>query len=264
MRSVLFVVATVIAASTAAADPAPSYPISEVDRPLVLYAGMTTLDLGLDFPTYLHTTVEPDGTYSVSKTTLGHYTDADVVLTHSFGTVQIGGRILGNPSGPFAELRALTMLGPVPGALGLTADFKAPQPSSTIDYEYSQVLYYSYKVALVPHQLALDAAANVELTEAALKPDNGAAPAGTQIFSAIGVAVEAQIMPQLAINGAANLFVPLRTPEGLGTYFTSVAASTGLLYALGHWDFYAQLGISDVSHYRLPFLNVGAVHRWGG
>jgi hypothetical protein len=103
MRSWLFAVAVVGVGRAAAAEP--TYPESDVDRPLLQYSGMTSLDLGLDLPTYVH--FDSSGNATTSNTALGRYKNADVVVSHSFGNVEVGARILGNPSGPYAQARAL-------------------------------------------------------------------------------------------------------------------------------------------------------------
>src|SRR3954453_17934382 len=182
MRLLLFAVAVVVvvAGRTAAADPAgaaagpataePIYPESVVDRPLLLLRGMTTLDLGLDFRTYLQTTVDANGNTATSKTSLWDDHAGDIVVTHSFGSFEIGGRLLGNKTGPFLQAHLRTYLGPIPGALTITADIKATQENSAFDHEYFEDVGYTYKAVVVSHQLALYGNANVEITEVAFKP----------------------------------------------------------------------------------------------
>ncbi|MBV8763241.1 MAG: hypothetical protein JO257_38515 [Deltaproteobacteria bacterium] len=177
-----FVVAIVGAGRAAAAEP--TYPQSEVDRPLLLYGGMTSLDLGLDFPTFVETTLDANGNAMTSKSTLGHYHDADVVVLHSFGNVEIGARVLGHPTGPYLQGRVLAYLGPVPGAVSITAQIKAPQPSSVIDHEYSENVGYTYKRTVVAHQLAIEADAYASFSELSLKPFDGSRPSGTNVYGA--------------------------------------------------------------------------------
>ena len=165
MRWLLFAVALVGAGRAAAAEP--TYPESDVDRPLLQYSGMTSLDLGLDLPTYVH--FDSSGNATTSNTALGRYTNADVVLSHSFGNVEVGARILGDPSGPYAQARALAYLGPIPGALLMTAQIKAPSSDSVADHEYTEGAGYTYKLAIVPHQLAVLADANLSISELGLK-----------------------------------------------------------------------------------------------
>jgi hypothetical protein len=262
MRWLLFVAVALGGIRAAAA--APTYPESDVDRPLLLYGGMTSLDLGLDLPTYVEATVDASGNATTSKTTLGDYLDGDFVVSHSFGSVEIGARILGNPSGPYAQARLLTYLGPVPGALSIDAEIKDPLRSSVIDHEYSEDIGYSYKAVVVPHQLALIAGANVNITELAFKPLAMSRPAGTDVFGGVGLTAEAQITPLFAIAAGAGVYFPIHQPPELGTSSTELETSMSLIYVLHHWDFYGQLGLGDITSSRMPFANIGAVHRWGG
>ena len=93
------------------------YPVSDTDRPLVLFAGMTRLDMSIDVPTYFITTFDAMGN-PMTKKELGH--DLDVTVTHAFGPVETYARLLGNRFGPLGYVGANTMLEYVPGAVSGT------------------------------------------------------------------------------------------------------------------------------------------------
>jgi hypothetical protein len=259
MRLLVSVVAVAGVGRVAAAEP--SYPESDVDRPLLLYSGMTSLDLGLDLPTYVH--FDTSGNATKSNTALGRYRNADVVLSHSFGNIEVGARILGDPSGPYAQARAIAYLGPIPGALSMTAQIKAPSSDSVADHEYTEGVGYMYKLAIVPHQLAVLAAANVSVSELGLKPiamSPPAPPSGTYVYAGIGLTAEVQLAAPFAIAVGAGLSGPIRQPHELGTGSAALETSMSLLYALHEWDFYCQPGLTDITSSRRPFVNFGAVH----
>lgn len=265
MRLRYVVAAAVGVGRTAIADP--TYPESDVDRPLLMYGGMTSLDLGLDLPTYAQTTVDASGNAMTSTTTLGHYRYADVVFLHSFGSVEIGGRILDDVSGPYVQGQALAYLGPIPGALSITAQVKVSEDYSVYTHDYTETVGYLYKLAVVPHHLALLGAASLGISEFALKPtamSPPAPPAGTYVGGSVGVTAEVQVTTQFAIAIGASAYAPIHRPAAADTGSASLGTSTSLLYALRHWDFYGQLGLGDVTDSRTPFASIGVVHRWGG
>ena len=68
----------------------------------------------------------------------------------------------------------------------------------------------------------------------------------------------------MAIALGANVVVPIRQAPDLGASSTSYGTALSLQYVLGDWDFYAQLGLTDMTRSQLPYVNIGAVCRWGG
>src|SRR5512144_2491929 len=127
--------------ATAHAD---TYPQIVVDRPLVLLGGMTTVDIGVDFPTYRY-----DGT---SVTPLGRYQMIDLVVRHGFGEAEVLGRVVDSYAGPAVILGGAVMIGP--GALGGSLSVRVPTQSTGLAYEYAEALGYTIKSIAVPHILS--------------------------------------------------------------------------------------------------------------
>jgi hypothetical protein len=73
-----------------------------------------------------------------------------------------------------------------------------------------------------------------------------------------------QVTPVFSITAGVGVYGPLHQPPELGSSSAELETSMSLTYVLGHWDFYAQPGLTDITSTRMPFVNIGAIHRWGG
>jgi hypothetical protein len=93
-------------ASAQPSPPAPIYPQEDTDRPLVLFPGMTVIDVSNDFVTFFHTN---SGTTALTRFI---QFEPDATLEHAFGPVELSAELIVNPTGPFGSVVATTMLGP--------------------------------------------------------------------------------------------------------------------------------------------------------
>jgi len=264
MRLLLVAVGFVVVFATPSqADPQPAYPVSDVDRPQLLLPGMTSLDLGLDFPTFSTASVDANGNQVRSTTSLGEYRDLDVVVTHAVGSVQLSGRLLGEPNGATLAANASTYLGSFPGVLELAAEIEAPNNGSTLDHNYGQSVAYHYKHHAVPRLLAILATVRVSASEWAITPVGGMTTNAHDIYGSAGVAADIQLLPDLALFASTGVTVPFESSSNITTY-APFFAGTQLQYTIGHWDLYGALQLDDVTRSRHPYAGFGGVHRWGG
>src|SRR5580704_8806214 len=84
----------------------PVYPEADTDRPLVLFPGMTVLDLSTDVATFFRTNP------GVTTTTRFIQPEQDLTVEHAFGPVELLAELVTNPFGPVANVQASTMVGP--------------------------------------------------------------------------------------------------------------------------------------------------------
>jgi hypothetical protein len=240
--------------ATAAAEPQ-EYPLAEVDRPLVMYAGMATIDVSVDFATYTQSIATGTGGTMQTRISLGDSRDVDIVGMYSFGSVDV------ELGGVGSELLAASHLatGDV-GAVHLTLSTTVPRGN---DHDYGQTLGYTAKVRVVPHRLAAFAYVNATLRELATYPDGGGPMSGSgeRLSTSFGAGAQIQLTSRLALIAQPNLVIPV-AHHGVPATTTELDAFSELELAFRDWDLYAQFALDDVTNARLPFASAGFVHRW--
>ena len=229
---------------------AETYPQIVVDRPLVLLPGMTTVDLGIDFPTYRYGTS--------SNTALGRYKDLDVVLDHAFGPVEVGARFLDSFAGPFLSLAGIMLAGP--GVVTFDAGLRAPTASSGIDHDYGQSVGYAVVARVVPHLLRFDAGVHLEAEQY-----SGVNADGAYAHHPMGMEVTAggtvQLVDELAFAVGVGVGIPILDTNGASA---SPDVGGSLNYTIDQFDFYGHISASDLFHTPRPYAGVGIVARFGG
>lgn len=246
-RSTLVVIA---AAGPARADD--PYPQMVVDRPLVLPSGMTELDAGVAFPTYL--------VGLSSHTKLGDYHDVGVSIDHATGPVQIGIGLVDSPVGPLIQAGPRWYLGP--GVIDIDLGIRVPSDDSGIDHEYTQALSYTSKATLVPHVLAVYGSAELEADEYTTPyygvPD---VPTGGNSFAAVASGgVEVQLVPEFEVSAIFAAGVPF----GDTMNKASAAAGISVTYVFDRFDFYGSVSLGDLPTAELPYASMGVAARFGG
>lgn len=234
----------VLACATGVAR-ADRYPETYVDRPLVMYSGMTSLDISEDFERYTTGGIRYDN-------------QLDVDIEHSFGFVEL-------------FVRAVGITAPIDITFPLGCDdsigvgFTLYVPQTYLKYAYGESVGYVHKARIVPHVLALYAKGNVSTTEESLTPMMMPASAGTAVVAEIEVSAQVQLAPRLALDAGGGVAFPvthsaslLIDPRASGYAFAEIVQT------FHAWDFYANLGIDDLTDARVLYGSAGFVHRWGG
>ena len=247
----------------ASAQPAtPEYPEADVDRPLLMYAGMTRLDISLDFPTYVTTSTDPvTGLTTTSTSSLGHTSNIDIAVAHSFGPAEVTGQLVGD-NGTADVYAGVRIRIDSRSAFDLELGFEIPE--GNIRYDYFQDFGYVYRALRVPQHFVLYGFVGGSTTEFAVQPPTDFASPGYYTAASVGGSAEVQLASRLSLYVTPRLSIPISHSSRPTPAATSLGESSGLLLVLGHWDFYAQLAFDDVTGHRHPFANAGFVHRWGG
>lgn len=251
---VVVAIGTIGTVAHAQGAPKPEWPLAEVDRPLLLYRGMTILDISLDFETHLRTTTDPAGNTMTTATALGDQQVLDFVVAHSWGSFQLSGRIVDRLASAVIDFE----LPALPGTLYAVIDYFDPQKG--VRYSYSQAVGYHAKARVAPGRLAIAGGCWTELGEYAFE---GAGQHGEQLLQ-VGASggPEIQLTRRLAIFGGASMGVPVNEPGG-SRRPTVIDVYGGLVFAFRRVDVYTDLDENDLTGYRRPFANLGAVVRWG-
>ena len=238
-----------------AAGAEPAYPETSVDRPLLLYGGMTSLDVSEDFYTYTQTGMDAAGS-PTSATKINN--ELDLAVGHSFGLVEVSARVVGVA----AIAGASAQLG-CDAAISGSLEWDLPQ--TTFRYSYVEGIGYSRRMLRIDHHLALFVGARAYLLEASLTPLNAPASAGTLLGGHAGVSVTVQLLPRLAIQTGGSVSGALEKSTSLADDRpAALGAFVALQQTLHHWDLYASLSLSDLTRSAKPFWSAGFVHRWGG
>jgi len=218
------------------------YPEMLVDRPLTLFAGMTSLGAAYEF----------------KSTTTKVFTNQtpDVGVTHSFGDFELSVNV-----GTYATLSADIPLG-ANAAVVLGAESGVPQADNSLHVD--QYADLEYKAPLVPSACAVFFAVGASYNENRLV-DPSAMLVWTHVFvgSADGE-FELQVLPTVALDVGLAFTLPFGASDGLVTR-SYVSATGTLMTTVAHsWDLYASGAVIDLGTNRLPFLSFGFAKRWGG
>jgi hypothetical protein len=239
---------------------APVYPQADTDRPLVLFPGMTVLDISVNFETFFATNTDSMGN---TTTTRFIRPELDLALEHAFGPMEVLAELTGNAYGPLWAFSGQMMLGP--GALSFTFDGQARTPNSGISSLYDQIVAYSYKRLLLPHWLAIYAGGNVDLGEVKVTPTPAIENRDYSVYGQLSASIDVQLMPRLALDVGPSVDVVLAHSASLSGDTSTLNAGSALILALGHWDLYGNFDVNDLlAHRPSTFSSVGFVHRWGG
>jgi hypothetical protein len=233
----------------------PVYPETAVDRPLVRYGGMTSLDVSEDFYTSTQTGSDASGN-PTSTTEINH--ELDLVVGHSFGVFDISARVVGVAAIAAASAQAgcdATIAG----------SFEWDLPQTTFRYSYVEGIHYTRRLLRLDHRLAVFAGANAYLLEASLTPTNAPASAGTLLGGGATTAVDMQLLPRLVLETGASVSGAIAKSSSLAVDRPAeLGGFVQLQQTLHHWDLYANLNLSNVTRSARPFWSAGFVHRWGG
>ncbi|MGE5185375.1 MAG: hypothetical protein ACM31C_25100 [Acidobacteriota bacterium] len=240
MRWVVGVIAC--AAGVARAD---RYPETYVDRPLVMYAGMTALDISEDGERYTTNGIRYDN-------------QLDLDVTHSFGPVEVSLRTVGIT----ADIGAGILLGCDDSIGGGFTDYV---PQTYLKYGYGEFFNYVHKARVVPHVLALYERVSMNVTQESLTPAMARASAGTIVATSIATSAQVQLTPRLSVDlGGSASFPVAHSSSLLVDPRASGDAYVELVQTLHAWDLYAHLGVGDLTETHYLYGAAGFVHRWGG
>ena len=248
----------VVIARTAGAQPAPApeYPETVVDRPLVMLPGMTAFDAAEELSSYVTTTVDAMGNMTSTRH-LGHA--LELSMTHAVGAVQLSFDAIG-----------IYLTGSAQVAIGdrsrVSVSFAWADPQATVHYYYGEHASYGYRYPLVEHRVALWAAANVYAAEEALTPTMAPASSGSILSASVGGAVEVQLTSRLAVDVTVGpeLLLGKSAALMLDVPSTSLGGHIQVTQTFHHWDFYVWIADGDLTRGRRPYGAIGFEHRWGG
>jgi len=256
-----------IATSVARAQPAPSvtYPDEITERPILLPDRMTELGLTAVMPTYVLSTMQPDGTITSRESGLGEYVDLPIGVRHSFGFVELSGAIAFHAHHPSdrsypsdVKSAGVTLRAGNETYGDASVSFTSFPTGSSDTHLRAFGAGYEYKWHAVPGRFALYAFGGLDLTDytSAMPGSMTTTPAHSFAFSA-AVNAEVQLSPIVGLFGIGSVAVPIEdsAPGANDRSFASISAE--LLVARGTYDVFANLGVSDVTQGRQPFLDLG-------
>ena len=254
---VVFVACLVRSVSAQPRPPSPLYPTEVTDRPVVLFAGMTELGFGLNFPTFVETTTNAMGNTVTTTTNLGDKIRPDFSSAHGFGRIDVVGGYSGNE---FFYVGARMQTGCIPAVLSITLGANGGvDREGRNHWRFVQSASYGYRWTVVPGRLAISGHVGAGAFEAT---DPGDMPSsGSTISISAGGGATVQLTSSLALSVVPGISRTVRD-----TSSTDRAARIGttaqLSLAFRRWDFYAQFALSDLTDTRRPFAAAGADHRF--
>jgi hypothetical protein len=238
------------------------FPEAEVDRPLVLFAGMTAFDFSFILPTLRIAMTDAMGNATIGVSRLGQYVGFDAAFQHSLGTVELFGGYSGYQYGSTLTAGVRIDLGRF-GSMDVLAFDEIPRDTN-VDYSYGQQVTYFYKRIIAPHRLALVGRVGASIQELRITPLMQPTVSGAYVSSFVGVDAEVQLTSRLAVDIGSSVDVPAYASSGLTSESTTLNPYVELLFALRRWDFYAYLSASDITRTPFPFASFGVRRRWGG
>ena len=228
----------------AAADVRESeYPLAVTDRPIVLPAGATLLDISYELKTYVLHGMRSGFTDD---------TTPNVAVGHAFGPVEID---LGAGELAYGSV-AIDLGGPT---LAVNAFFTFPQSKDI--YSYTQGISVIHKLVLAPQQFAVFGSASLSLHEIQILDPTPAS--GHVITARTRAGLEIQLAPNVALISAALVEAPLQQSSAFHS-ITALTVSAELLFAIRRWDFYVAGSLYDITRTGpSTFLSLGFTKRWG-
>lgn len=237
----------------------PEFPIALADRPLLMFAGMSTIDFGVDVATVIGTDVDEMGAETMRRV---QTIVPSVVVSHSFGAVEVFAATDLAPGGDSYDIGADIRTGSLPGAVHLSVSYETEEDllfelDEQQGHAFGQRASYGYKAFLAPKRFSVGAAAGASAFESS-RTKGGMTVSETVASVFVGIGPQLQITRRLATYGSVSLNVPV-----YGDRSTSLFGQLGLLVAFKHWDFYGRFGIQDATDTRRPLVAFGVVYRFG-
>ena len=231
------------------------YPLELVDRPLLMFAGMTYIDLGFNFPTYVTTTTDATGATTTMRTRLGEHFYPDLSFAHSFGVVEVFAG-----TGITSYVGGDVRIGDLPARV--SAAFSLLDLGVGVHYDLGQRVSVAYKWIAVPHRFEIYAGTSFLLREVSEDRPMEMPSSGTMAVLDPDIAPTLQITRRLAISENIDVAIPVANTSNVSLKVKGNAL-TQLTFALRHWDFYGQVGVWDFTDTHLLFVAFGAVFRFG-
>jgi hypothetical protein len=250
-----------ILAATAQAETRPpdadAYPTARVDRPLVMFPGMTAIDFGIDLPTYNETTTDAMGVTHTSRSTLGEHANGDLVVSHSFGGIEGRARVLFPASFDYFALSAEAQPFSESSSLSLEVGFRR---DSARPYSVTERASFTQRLVRVPGRFALHGVGGITASEYSAKDATGMEISGRDLSATAQAAVLVQALPGLALQLNPLVTVPIASSGTRPSTTMGIVAQ--VMLTVQRWDFYAQFILSDVVDERRQYAAAGAVVRF--
>ncbi len=240
---------------------ADEYPVSDVDRPLLLSPGMTAFDIAADVSTYIATSDPNTG----QPTSYTHDTTSTLAIAHQFGRFEV------NVDAYSRDLAATVLVRTTDGAAVFiggdafedTTYVNANHvDTKAITSEYAQRAGYSYKLVAVPHRLAVYANVGLQAFMFDIVSNTISPTSARELFLFGNVSAELQVTRRLAFSLSPSLSAPLAYTKVLGDV-PAASIAAGAIYAFRRVDIYVHRGRrppADPAAVRLDRLRVSLGH----
>ena len=232
----------------------PAYPTSSVDRPVLLFDGMTTVDVSGEVEHL------PDGALDLSDAsavTAHTRTTPGLALAHSFGRVRIGAYGTRDAAGASVAVQSSE----VPwGYVELAAQDLAVGAGG--GYDYKQSLSYFYKKLVTPHRFAFYMGFGANIAELKITLPTAVTTAGHIAAIAVNVAGEVQITERLSAALTARVDSVVDHSKELPSD-QYLDAGVRIRVATHRFDLYGTFAFPDVTHTTALAASVGALCRFG-
>jgi hypothetical protein len=255
--AVTLLVLTARARAEPTSPDADAYPLAKTDRPLVMFPGMTSIDFGIDLPTYKETTTDAMGVMHTSRSALGDNANGDLVVGHAFGGIEGRARVafparfdlfeLGATAQPFSESSSISL------DVGFRRD-------SVLRYSVTERAAFTQRLVRIPGRLALYGSGSIGASEYSVKDATGMATSGRDLSASAQVSIVGQVLPSLALQLNPIVTVPIASSGPRPS--TTLGVVSQLTLTVQRWDLYAQFVLSDVVDERRQYAAGGAVVRF--
>jgi hypothetical protein len=242
------------------AAPAPAtktdrFPVAMPDRPLVLPAGATELELSYGFVTRVEAVADVMGNVMYERTGFADDYTPELRVSHAFGRFEVGGFIDN-------EVMRATLdvdTGAIPEVVAIAASFIYYTDGR---YSYTQSLAARHQVVLVPGRFAVSGGASVYLNERKATVD-AMTREGYVVGGNVGVRATVQLPARFAFQCGPYVGGPFRQSPDFEVQ-VALGVQGHVFYALRKWDFYIGGALNNItSDFVSTYFTLGFRKRWG-
>ncbi len=235
-------------------DSPPEYPTVSVDRPVLLFTGMTTVDVA---GRLAHSPAGALDLADASAVTAHTTATPGLALAHAFGRVQLGAYGTRDAAGASIAVQSREVPG---GYVELSAEDLAVGPGG--GYDYKQSLSYVYKKVVAPHRVAFFMGFGANIAELKITLPTQVTAAGHIAAIAVNVAGEVQVTARLSAALAARVDSDVDHSKKLPSdQYLDVGVRVRL--ATHRLDVYGAFAFTDVTHTAAFSASVGVLGRFG-
>lgn len=232
------------------------YSIAIPDRPLVLPAGATELEISYEFRTYVVKVIDQMGNVFYRRTGFADDRTPDFRVAHALGPFELSAGL-----GELARVQIKYDTKAAPGEVYVGAGFSAVQNNGS--YHHNQYAGALHKIVLMPGRLSVVGGASLRLYEQLAYVDSMSVEGEAVTADASAVAY-VQVWQRFAISTGVGAGARLWESEAFGGDKTSLSPFLYTYLGLYKWDFYVGGNLFNVTHGRpSTFFTFGFKKRWG-